>query len=110
MARGKKAKDDFEEDPSTKGHNVKHINKTLQEVAGELDRIDAEMDGLRAERKEVRARVKALGIKLGNFDVSMRLRNLEDDDRNQAIDDIRVACEALGVGGQGHLFPEKEAA
>ena len=95
---GRKAKDDFEEDPSTRGHNVAHINKTLQEVAAELNRIDSEMDELKAERKGVRARIKALGIKLGNFDITMRLRNLEGDERASTLDDIKVCFEALNPG------------
>ena len=88
------------------GHNLGDMKRDLMLAAQEISRIDAEIAGLRERKAEIKhEKVKAHGIKLADFNTVLRWWNLESEDRDQTIDNIRICCEALGVGGQGELFP-----
>ncbi len=88
------------------GHNATEMKLDLMLAAQEIARIDEQIAELRAEKNEIKhEKVKTHGIKLADFNTVARWWKLEGDDRNETLDNIRVCCEALGIGGQGDLFP-----
>lgn len=52
-----------------------------------------------------RQRPQALGFKRADANVIIRLRELEVEEREDALRTMRTFYNALGVGGQGELFP-----
>ena len=93
-------------DESGIGHNATEMKRDLLLAAQEIGKIDAEIAELRERKNEIKhERIKSHGIKLADFNTVARWWKLEGDDRSETIDNIRVCCEALGVGGQGDLFP-----
>ncbi len=88
------------------GHNATEMKRDLLLAAQEIGKIDAEIAELRERKNEIKSeKIKVHGIKLADFNTVARWWKLEGDDRNETIDNIRVCCEALGIGGQGYLFP-----
>ena len=88
------------------GHNATEMKRDLLLAAQEIGKIDAEIAELRERKNEIKhEKVKAHGIKLADFNTVARWWKLEGDDRDETLDNIRVCCEALGVGEQGNLFP-----
>lgn len=88
------------------GHNATDMKADLAKAAVAINRIDEQIAELQAERREIKAEnVKAHGIKMADFNTVLRWWKLENEERDATIDNIRVCCEALGVGGQGDLFP-----
>ncbi len=101
----KKLKDNGAGEPGV-GHNVGELKRDLMLAAQEIARIDEQIAELRAEKNLIKqAKVKAHGVKLADFNTVARWRSLENKDRNETIDNIRLCCEALGIGGQGEFFP-----
>ena len=93
-------------DQAGMGHNATEMKRDLLLAAQEIGKIDAEIAGLRERKNEIKSeKIKAHGIKLADFNTVARWWKLEDDDRSETIDNIRVCCEALGIGEQGDLFP-----
>ena len=106
MAR--KAKDAA---PPEIGHNLEVVKRDLLSAAVEIVKIDAEIAALQEQKAEIKAaKVKAHGVKLGDFNIVLRWRNLDIENQAETIDNIRLCCEALGVGAQGELFADQEAA
>ena len=98
-------------DAPTAGHNFGDLKRDLMLAAQEIAKIDAEIAELRERKTEIKqAKVKAHGIKLADFNTVVRWWQLENEDRNTTIDNIRLCCEALDIGGQGELFPTPEVA
>ena len=88
------------------GHNLHDVKRDLMLAASEMAKIDAEIAELRERKNEIKhEKVKAHGIKLADFNTVARWWRLENEERNETLDNIRVCCEALGIGGQGDLFP-----
>ena len=88
------------------GHNATEMKRDLLLAAQEIGKIDAEMAELRERKNEIKhEKIKAHGIKLADFNTVARWWKLEGEDRNETLDNIRVCCEALGIGEQGDLFP-----
>ena len=88
------------------GHNATEMKRDLQLAAQEIGKIDAEIAELRERKNEIKhEKIKAHGIKLADFNTVARWWKLEGEDRNETLDNIRVCCEALGIGEQGDLFP-----
>lgn len=87
------------------GHNSDEIKKIIQEVVEEIIGLKAKKAEIQAEITEARSRVKGQGIKMADFNVALRLAELETEDRNDALDGLRICFEALGIGEQGELFP-----
>ena len=88
------------------GHNATEMKRDLLLAAQEIGKIDAEIAELRERKNEIKhEKVKAHGIKLADFNTVARWWKLEGEDRNETLDNIRVCCEALGIGEQGDLFP-----
>lgn len=88
------------------GTNATEMKKIVADADRELTAVEAQMDELRAKRKEIRARVKGAGMALKRFDFTRKLRDLDQEDRNAHIAEIRLCAEALGIGEQGDLFPQ----
>ena len=94
------------QDESGIGHNATEMKRDLLLAAQEVGKIDAEIAELRERKNEIKhEKIKAHGIKLADFNTVARWWKLEGGDRDETLDNIRVCCEALGIGGQGDLFP-----
>lgn len=106
MARKLKPDDDGH---ATRNHNAAEIKKTVREVAGVVINLKAERGEIQAQITEAKARLKAFGIKMVDFNAALRLYELEAEDRNESIDNIKIMFEALEIGGQGDMFPEPAA-
>lgn len=86
--------------------NATAIKSDLLSAARAITGIRAKIAELREEENEIKqTKVKANGIKLADFNTVLRWWNLEDDDRNETLDNIRICAEALNVGAQASLFP-----
>lgn len=91
-----------QEEAAIDANNAKQV---IRDAAKELIRLKAKRAEIGEQITEVRGRVKGL-IKMADFNVALRLYELEDEDRDGALDGMRLAFEALGIGEQGSLFPE----
>ena len=95
---------------ANQGHNVADINKTIRKAAQRIIKLKAEKAEIQAVINEVKSEVKSQGIKLTDFNIALRVYELEGDDRNETLDNLRICFEALGLGHQSEMFPEKPAA
>ena len=92
-----------------RSHNMTEMKADIKTAALEISKINAEIAELQEARTKIKAeRIKKHDIKMADFNTVLRWYLLEDDDRNETIDNIRLCAEALGVGRQGELFPSKE--
>lgn len=98
----KKLKTDDEIDRT---HNATEQKKIIAEAAANIIRLKAERAAIQEAIAEERDKVKSLSIKMTDFNVALRLYELEIEERNESIDGLRLCFEALSVGGQGDLFP-----
>ena len=83
---------------STIGSNSKERAAIVSEVVANIIRLKGEKAEIQAQITEQRGRVKSLGLKAIDFNVALRLYELEAEDRNSSLDSIRECCEALGIG------------
>lgn len=96
--------------PPDKTHNLTAIKGDLLKAAKQIKAKQDRIAGIREEISEIKSTmVKAHGIKLADFATVMRWWNLEDEDRDQTLDNIRICAEALGVGAQADMFPSEGA-
>lgn len=84
--------------------DANNAREVIRAAAQELIRLKAERAEIGEQMKEVRGRVKGL-IKMADFNVALRLYELEGEDRSTALDGMRLAFDALAIGQQGELFP-----
>ena len=97
-------------DAPKRGGNAGAMNTDLKEAADRILTLKKQTAGLQADIGKIKAEnVKAHGIKMADFNTVLRWYSLELEDRNATMDNIKVCCEALGVGGQGSLFPDQHA-
>lgn len=89
----------------TAGHNVAKTKEIIKSAAMRVINLKAERKSISADINEVKSEVKALGFKLTDFNAALRIYELEENERNETIDGLRVMFEALGIGGQGEMFP-----
>lgn len=80
------------------GHNSKERASIITDAVRKIIGLKAERQTINEQINEERARVKVLGMKMIDFNVALRLYELEVEDRNASLDSIREACEALGMG------------
>lgn len=87
------------------GHNLKECKSDPMAAAREIARIEGEMSELREQIGEIkRAKVKPY-MNLAEFNIAKRYWLFDDaDERNTALDNLRVAFEALDIGGQMEMF------
>lgn len=95
---------------ATANHNAGEMKDTIRSVVSEIVKLKAERSEINEQITEARARVKAFGIKMTDLNVAIRLYELEAEDRNESIDHLKICFEALGIGGQGDMFPDLVAA
>lgn len=107
MAQRLKAGD--EDGEITRTHNATEQKKIIAEAAANIIRLKASRAEIRAAITEERGKIKSLGIKAQDFQVALRYYELEAEDRNPAIDNLRLCFEALGIGQQASLFPDEAA-
>jgi hypothetical protein len=88
-----------ERSPTT-SHNANARRDILREVNASLDACEAEIAAIRERMVGERARVKALDIRMADFNAVRRLRRLEDDDRRKALDGLHESFAALMPGEQ----------
>lgn len=86
------------------GHNSDH-NRIIKEAADEIIKLKAERAEIQAQITQAKGQVKGAGIKLTDFNVALRMYELEAEDRNESMNGIKICFEALGIGDQGELFP-----
>jgi hypothetical protein len=102
-----------EETTPEKANGRKPLSKkgeqTVRSVVKNVLRLKEQVKELSAEIRGEKLKVKGLGIKMTDFNVAMRLHELEGDDRDEALFGIQSCCKALNVGQQGSLFPEATA-
>lgn len=96
------------ENGTDRTHNLGEQKKIIAEAALGIIRLKAERAAIQEAIGEQRAKVKALGIRMTDFNAALRLYELEADERDQSLDGLRLCFEALGLGEQGSLFPSDE--
>lgn len=89
----------------TKHHNVQEILDTIKATAATVIELKAERAAIQEQITEAKATVKAKGIKMADFNAALRLYELEQEDRNEALTNLKLCFEALQIGAQGDLFP-----
>ena len=86
-----------------KGHNSSPARASaIREACRKITALQDKRATINAEISEIKnADIKgALGMKIGDFSVALRLHQLEGADRDQLLDTVRETFEALGVGAQ----------
>jgi hypothetical protein len=78
---------------------------TIRDVAERILALKAQRKTISEDITEERGRIKALGIRMADFNAVFRLWELEAEERDGAIDGIRTCFVALEIGDQGDLFP-----
>ena len=91
----------------TKGHNLAEIKRVISSAASEIIKLETERSAVQTAIRENKAKVKGCGIKMADFNAVLRLFKLEDEDRAESVDNLKICIEALGIASQGDLFPEK---
>ncbi len=84
------------------GHNAKIRKEIIASVCRDLTTLNAKKDEIAAEISDIKkTRIKdGLGMKISDFNVAMRLYNLEEDTRDEFLSTVRETFDALGVGDQ----------
>lgn len=103
--RKKNGSDSAINDPK---HNVKNLNKLIRECAGQMVEIKRQRAELNEQAGEIRQRLKDSGVQTAAFDYAVRVSQMEQEARGEYIDSLRINFEALGIGGQGDLFPDMD--
>jgi len=96
------------EEATAPAEEPRDLYEDLLNAATQIDTLDAEIKGLQEKKNEVKTSlIKHHGIKIGDFNTVLRWRRLEDEDRNETLDNIRKCCQALGITAQVDLFAEQ---
>lgn len=102
----KSAKDDT---PGTE-HNSGNLKELIQQCAREIEGIRDERAELNERARDIRTRVDDAGISKPAFDYACRLYRMEQEARDSYMDSLKLCFDSLGIGGQGDMFPEDQAA
>lgn len=97
------------EDPDALAGSLTDKKRIIADAARDILALELERKGIGEQISEVRGRLKSAGILQADFNAALRLYKLEGDDRGNSITAIQICFEALGIGGQGSLFPETGA-
>ena len=86
----------------TDGSNSEARGPQIKAACAKIVEFEEKIAALSGELKAFRQKaVKAdLGMKIGDFNIALRLYKLEGDDRDQLLATVRETFEALGVGDQ----------
>lgn len=85
--------------------DLSNARTIIKSAADRIIRLKSERAEIQASITEIKAEVKALGIKMTDFNAALRWYELEAEDRNESLDNLRMCFQALGIGEQGQLFP-----
>ena len=85
--------------------DLNNARTVIKSAADRIMRLKSEKAEIQAQITEVKSEVKAVGVKMTDFNAALRLYELEAEDRNESLDNLRICFQALGVGEQGQLFP-----
>lgn len=89
------------ENPSgNAGHNAKARAKTIRDAISCIVGLKAQRAAIQEQITEAKGKVKELGIKMAEFNVALRLYELEREDRDEALDQLRECFDALKIGEQ----------
>ena len=79
---------------------------TIKTAVNEILRLNSEIETLQKERTAVKNKlVKGeLGMKITDFNIFLRVHQLENDDRNRLFDTLREGFKALGIGEQSSFL------
>ena len=93
-------------DHPTQGHNAAARKKIIRDVMQKLDGIDGQIAELQEERTKLKnVHVKGdLGMKVADFNILRRFRNLDDDNRDSLFDTLREGFKALNIGVQSSFL------
>ncbi|MGI9490860.1 MAG: hypothetical protein ACR2QF_00380 [Geminicoccaceae bacterium] len=94
----------------TKDHNVADLKQLIRDCCQSMCSIKAQRQELNDQAGDIRKRLKEAGVTTKAFEFSVRVYEMEGEARGNYIDWLKVCFEALGVGEQGMLFPDSEAA
>lgn len=99
-----KAPEQKTEPPATWRQDREKAKKVVRSVSNYLAKKDKEIavhqdviKQLRQDQKEKKAELKAMGIKVKNFDFAYRRRDLDSDTRQVDDEEQSFCCEALDV-------------
>ena len=98
------------EEGASKSHNVDGLKKMISECAGEVKRIKAERAELNSQMGDIRKRLRDADVNVKAFEAACRLAELETEVQESYSEWLRFSWDALGIGGQSEMFPEKAAA
>jgi len=95
-----------------KGHNSAPRKKIIRDACSEITSLAAQRRAIGEQIRTIKTvKIKgALGLKIGDFNVALRLYQLEGADRDQLLDTVRETFEALGVGEQLNWLDAAERA
>jgi len=88
------------EQGATAGHNSEARAATIRDVARRIVQLKGERKAIAEQITEARGEIKGLDIKMADFNVALRLYELEVEDRDAALDGLHESFAALGIGGQ----------
>jgi chorismate mutase len=88
----------------SEGDNVEDLLELIQETTSEVIELLGERATIQKRIAEAKGRLKARGIKMADFNIALRLKQLEAEDRNASLTNLKVCFQALELGGQGDLF------
>tara|TARA_Y100000310_G_scaffold328422_1_gene396525 strand:- start:355 stop:696 length:342 start_codon:yes stop_codon:yes gene_type:complete len=88
--------------PNGGGSNSESRKATITDVMQSLAGLEAQRKSLGEQIREIKQiKIKGeLGMKIGDFNIAMRLYALEGEARDELLDTVRETFEALGVGEQ----------
>lgn len=89
----------------SEGDNIEDLNDLVAEVSATVIELLGQRKAIQERINEAKGRLKARGIKMTDFNVALRLAQLEAEDRAKSLEGLKVCFVALEIGGQGDLFP-----
>ncbi len=91
---------------ANQGHNVNDLKKVIRECAKEMGEIKGERAELNERAGEIRERLRNAGVQTKAFDFACKVREMEQEARDDYLDSLRINFDALGVGAQTEMFKE----
>lgn len=76
----------------------------IRQVAADVIRLKAQKKAINEQIVKAKANVKALGVKMVDFNAAFRLLELEVEDREESLANLRLCFAALDLDPQGDLF------
>lgn len=87
-------------DQATKNHNVSNINTVIDECATRMLEIKASRAELNEDAADIRERLSDAGIKPAAFAYALRLKEMEQEARDEYMDGLKSCFEAMSIGVQ----------